>query len=331
MFPIISDLQGPAAQLATSAATRLLHGFRPSTFKQYTRMWSDFQAFKVAAGLQPSEVTVHILLAFMEYLSQNKQSKSTISNYMAAIRAFHIIYACDTVPFKDQRISWFLKSLQITAPLTPKIRTTLNIEVLTSIVQICANLEAPAVFIPLYLTCFFSFLRLSNILPHTIHTFDVSRQLARGDLIISKNSALLIIKWSKTIQNRKDIVTLPLPHLGASLLCPIAALNNMIHLHPASQNDPLFILPRSAHHIPLTDSIARKHLKMVSQLLHISPTLTFHAFRRAGASWAFHNGVPLEFIKKHGTWKSDAIHTYLTSNPSFTSPVSLAFAASLYS
>ena len=189
----------------------------------------------MAAGLLPSEVTVHILLAFMEYLSQNNQSRSTISNYMTAIRAFHIIYACDTFPFKDERISWFLKSLQITAPLTPRIRTTLNIEVLTSVVHLCNNFEAPAVFIPLYLTCFFSFLRLSNLLPHTVRAFDVTRQLARGDLIITKNSALLIVKWSKTIQSRRDIVTLPLPCLGSSILCPIAALNKMILLYPASK------------------------------------------------------------------------------------------------
>ena len=161
---------------------------------------------------------------------------------MAAIRAFQIIYA-DTSPFKNERISLFSKSLQITAPLTPRIPTTLDIEVLTSIVSICDNLEAPAVFKPLYLTCFFSFLRLSNLLPHTVKTFDVTRQLARGDLITTQNSALLIIKWSKTIQNRRDIVTLPLPFLESSILFPIAALNKMITLYPASLNDPLFIFP----------------------------------------------------------------------------------------
>ena len=155
-------------------------------------------------------------------------------------------------------------------------------------------------FIPLYLTCFFLFLRLSNLLPHTVRAFDVTRQLARGDLIITKNSALLIVKWSKTIQNHRDIVTLPLPCLGSSLLCPIAALNRMILRYPASNNDPLFILPRNTYHIPLTDSITRKHLKSVSKILNISPPLTFHAFRRAGVSWAFQNGAPLEFIKK--TW-----------------------------
>ena len=93
---------------------------------------------------------------------------------------------------------------------------------------------------------------------------------------------------------------------------------------------PTFILPRNTHCVPLTDSVARKHMKLVSNIIQLSPPLTFHAFRRAGASLAFQNGVPLEFIKKHGTWKSDAIHTYLTSTPSFTSPVSLAFSTSLY-
>ena len=132
---------------------------------------------------------------------------------MAAIRAFHIICALDTSSFKDERISLFLKSLQITAPLNPRIRITLDIEVLTSIVSICDYLEALVVFIPLYLRCFLSFLRLSNLLPHTVKTFDVTRQLARGDLIITQQLALLIIEWSKTIQNRRDIVTLPLPYL----------------------------------------------------------------------------------------------------------------------
>ena len=104
-------------------------------------------------------------------------------------------------------------------------------------------------------------------------------------------------------------------------MCPIAALTLMVQMFPAEQNDPLFLLPRKRGLVPLTDSVARKHLKSVSLALGIAPPLTFHAFCRAGASWAFHNGVPLEYIKKHGTWKSDAIHTYLVSSPSLSSPV----------
>ena len=118
-FLFFSDLQGLAAQLATSAAARILQGFKPSTLRQYNRMWMDFMSFQVAAGLPPCQVNIHILLAFMEFLFRNNFSKSSITNYLAAIRAFHIIHGLNTQPFQDQRIQLFLKSLIITAPLAP--------------------------------------------------------------------------------------------------------------------------------------------------------------------------------------------------------------------
>ena len=146
-------------------------------------MWSDFQAFKVAAGLLTSQVNTHILLAFMEYLHSNTHSKSNISNYMAAIRAFHIIYGLSTHCFRDERLSLFLKSIQNSAPLTPRRSTLIDIQTLHDIIHQCANMDHPVIFRPLYLLCFFSFLRLSNILPHTTSSFDVNRQLAWGDFI----------------------------------------------------------------------------------------------------------------------------------------------------
>ena len=129
----------------------------------------------------------------------------------------------------------------------------------------------PHHFRPLYLLCFFSFLRLSNILPHTTSSFDVTRQLARGDFITQDQGGLLLVKWSKTIQNRRDTMTLPLPCLGSSPLCPIAALKLMNQVLPAEQNAPLFLLPHKRGLVPLTDSVARKHLKSVSLALGIAP------------------------------------------------------------
>ena len=330
MFYVL-DFPGLAAQLATSASARLPLGFRPSTLRQYTRMWRDFLAFQVAAGLPHSQVNSNFLLSFMEYLYQSKLSSSHIANYMAALRSFYIINALDTTPLKDERIPLFLKSIKIQAPFAPTIKPAIDVRRLESIIQQCHALPHSKIFQPLYLLSFFSFLRLSNILPHTTKTFDPTRQLARGDFILSNNNAVLLIKWSKTLQDRKKSVTIPLPSLGSSPLCPIKAITNIILLHPAGENDSLFVIPRSSSPVPLTDSMARKHLKKISIILGLHSPLTFHAFRRAGAMWAFQNGVPLEHIMKHGTWKSDAVWTYLSSTPSATSPVSLAFQASLHS
>ena len=153
----------------------------------------------------------------------------------------------------------------------------------------------------MYSVCFFSFLRLSNLLLYSWTTYDCTRQLARGNFIVTGKNAVLLLKWSKTIQDRKSVLTIPLPNLGQSILCPIGALQAMIHTFRASSHDPLFLMPKNTHLVPLTDSVARKHLKKASLALDISPALTFHAFRRAGASWAFAHGVPLEHIIRHGT------------------------------
>ena len=77
--------------------------------------------------------------------------------------------------------------------------------------------------------------------------------------------------------------------------------------------------------VPLTDSVVLKHLKDICKALGLQKALKFHDFRRAGASWAFHQGVPLEHITKHGTWKFNLVWTYHPSSVSATNPVSLAF------
>ena len=109
------------------------------------------------------------------------------------------------------------------------------------------------------------------------------------------------------MQDWKETVTIPLPNLGVSHQCPAKALTTMTQLFPVLSNDPLFVVPRPSSLVPLTGSVAREHLRKASNSLDMSTPLTFHAFRRAAAMWAFQQGVPLEHIMKHGTWKSDFV------------------------
>ena len=126
-----------------------------------------------------------------------------------------------------------------------------------------------------------------------------------------------VIKWSTNCKTRKDIATVSIPLLGDSPLCPIAAVKRMTLLYPVSDNEPSFVIPRPRGLLPLTHSVARKHLKNIYHHLGLTKILTLHDFRRAGASWALQNGVPLERIIKHGTWHSDAIWAYISLPYSF--------------
>ena len=320
---------GNAAQLAMSAVDKLISGFRRATLRQYRRMWSDFIAFQVAAGLFPYQVNIHLLLAFLEFLHHNGISPSHLQNHLTAIRALHILHGLDTSAFRDERLALFVKATRLQAPFNLSISAHLDVTLLQRIIQQCDSMQFPVIFKPLYLVVFFSFLRLSNVLPHSVASFDHTRQLARGDVIFGDSGAVLVIKWSKTMQNRKDFTTVSLPDLAGSNLCPIMALRTMFATFKGTDNSPVFLIPRNKGLVPLTDSVARKHLKDISKALSLSKVLTFHDFRRGGAAWAFSQGVPLEHIMKHGTWKSDAVWTYLSSAVTTTSPVALAFQRAL--
>ena len=109
-----------------------------------------------------------------------------------------------------------LLDLKINRHLSIKNSAVLTHDMLLQMLEVTSKLEYPQVFIPLYLLAFFSFLRLSNLVPHTLKSFDVSRHLARGDVIFSHDMAIIIVKWSKTLQYRDRVARIHIPVLPGS-------------------------------------------------------------------------------------------------------------------
>ena len=236
----------------------------------------------------------------------------------------HIVNGLKTSSFKDERLPLFLKASRIQRPFKPKVLAHLDISFLDHIIKQCDKFQCPVVFKPLYLFMYF-FPFFDCQMPHSVAKFDYTRQLARADVIFGTTRAVLLIKWSKTMQNRGHFATISLPDLAGFHLCPIVALKVMFQRFPGSDNSPVFVIPRPTGLDPLTDSVARNHLKDICRSLGLDIPLSFHDFCRGGAAWAFQHGVPLEHIMKHGTWKLDAIWAYLSSAVTAVSPVALAF------
>ena len=178
---------------------------------------------------------------------------------------------------------------------------------LLNIVTVASQLQSPEVFQALYLLCYFSFLRLSNILPHATAGFDVTRHLCVGDIIFSFTGATIVVKWSITIQDRVSTATVVIPYLGNSPLCPVSAIKAMWSKITSKIDHPLFQIQAGQLWKVLTDSVARKHPKRVSSILDLPRSLTFHDFIRGGATWAFLNGVPIQQIQAQGTWSSSCV------------------------
>ena len=120
------------------------------------------------------------------------------------------------------------------------------------------------------------------------------------------------MKWSKTMQRRDVAEVVPLPKLKKKIICPFRALRAMLTIYPMSAGHSAFQIKTQSGWQPLTDTKVRKCLTSTNMTLGLNPHYyTFHSFRRSGATFAYNSHVPIQHIKRHGTWSSDYAWRYI--------------------
>ena len=181
----------------------------------------------------------------------------------------------------------------------------------------CDLVTLSQVYRAAFLLGFFAFLRLSNLVPHVVAEFDFTRHLTGHDIFFTNKYVKVMIKWSKTLQNRDRVQCLTLPKLSNKVICPHRALELLFKLYPMSGVTPLFQIYKTQGLNPLIDSQVRKILKRIDIHLGLRPNFfTFHDFRRSGATFAYYSHIPIQEIKRHGTWSSDCVWGYIQSDHS---------------
>ena len=133
----------------------------------------------------------------------------------------------------------YIKSLKINRQLRPVQLTVITEDLLKEIVEIAFLLPHPEVITSLCTFTFFSFLQISIILPHSAASFYVSRYVCKGDIFFSDLGATVLIKWSKTLQDRTETRIIAIPALGNSVICPITAMKAMLHHRTGNPNDSI--------------------------------------------------------------------------------------------
>ena len=112
-----------------------------------------------------------------------------------------------------------------------------------------------------------------------------------------------------------------LPKLENTTVCPFRAFSQLVQQFPASPNSPFF----SSASQMLTESKVRAHLRYVLKLVDYG----YHTFRRTRATLAYNLNVPMQYIKRHGTLKSDAVYQYIITDPAQAVGVAKAFQHSI--
>ena len=252
---------------------------------------------------------------------------------MCAIKMFYLWWDKQDIVQSLSSQAWGLTIKGIENSIRPSFdkRAAMIADDLIQIVEACQRGTDMSAIRVAVTFAYFGFLRISNLAPPTLHQFDPFKHTTFGDVLLQEQGLLLNIKWTKTRQRTKNAISIPLPALGDSLLCPVRAwlsYNFVLRNAKINQNTPL-LLDEQAR--PLSIPSVRKLFNRAVYNAHLEDRgYTPHSLRRGGATFAYHAGVALDSIKHHGTWRSDAVDSYIFAQPIFTTPVATMFAKLLH-
>ena len=112
------------------------------------------------------------------------------------------------------------------------------------------------------------------------------------------------------------------------MLCPVTAVKHLLSTTPGHCDSPLFQIKLYGSWVPLTDSRVRKHFKNILTRLNLDKSgITFHYFRKSGATLAFNANASLQSIKAQGTWSSDTVWQYIVQNQDASAEVATTLAS----
>ena len=148
-------------------------------------------------NIHVSKVSSLAIIAYLQFLDSNHIFSNAMDNHLSAIKAKMSIFGLSTSCFQDQRINYFQKSVTLHRPFKASLKNLIDIDTLHLIVRVCDFTYMGQIFKAVYTLVFFSFLRLSNLVPHTRNTYSPSYQLARGDVIFASPGLLLLINGQK--------------------------------------------------------------------------------------------------------------------------------------
>ena len=166
---------GPPSQNSTltdRATRRLKMAFADSTSKSYELKFRLFVAFCCFASFNISNLSPLEILTFLEFLNFNNVTFSGIANHISAVKTSLSLYGIVTSSFSDPRIRLYNRAMMRHRPLQPSIKPVIDIPTLQLVAPQCNRMHMGHIFKAAILLAFFSFLRISNLVPHSITAYN---------------------------------------------------------------------------------------------------------------------------------------------------------------
>ena len=310
-------------QLARQAAARRRLAYRPGTVSNRFSHWRLYLGFCRHFSLNDCPATPHTLSLFVEFLLRTYKTPKAVTNVVASVRYLHLRLAAPTSAFDDFHFAHTRRAFTLSVRHRPLPAPPCTLAILERLCTALGSLGGRGVvFRALCSVAFHSLLRLSSLLPPAL-PFDPSRFPTTGDLIEVREGFLLRVKFAKNAQDASQAFVIPLVLADSPTVCPVRAIQALLRLVPRGQpGHPLFPWPSEIRGgsltpcDPLTAPAARRWLRIALAQAGLSPSaITFHSFRRGGATLAALRGATKADLQALGNWRSNAVLAYYPPLP----------------
>ena len=308
-FLLFSFVSGSFISIPTldAFAQRLLDlAFADSTHRNMKSHVSVYTKFCRSVSCSPFPIQTPFLMRYVAYLTLSGRAYGTIINHLSSLKHFNQLLGFGKVWDSYYRFQLVLRGAKRYLGVAPTRKHPSTPELLLQVYPLF-TLDTPlhAAMWALFLVAFFTFLRKSNLVPDAPNCIS-SKVPLRSDLVFTSQGATLHIRASKTIQYQQHSLSIPLPRIPGSPLCPVTALRHHLRRNSGPSHAPLFsvISPTPQRLFPLTYRHFCAFLsKTISALGLVPAHYSSHSFRRGGASFAFKCNVPAQLIQRQGDWQ----------------------------
>ena len=248
-----------------------------------------------------------VYLAHLAFLSKSLSCYRSLVNYVNILKHISKSLGADCSFMHDYNAFLMQRALRRIMGDSLRITHLVTVDILLNVFQhfdwpnqlhICMH--------ALFLVAFFSFLRISNLVPYAsvdCHSNNIYF-LRHQDVSFTASGAVLRVYRTKTIQFKQRELEIPLPFIPSSVLCPVTSLHNYFRMVPTLASSPLFIVNHTGSFRPLLAAHFNRFFKACITTVGLKPdSFSSHSFRQGGATFAFNCSKPTEFIKVQGDWR----------------------------
>ena len=282
------------------------------------RLLYDYMGFCIAYGIRIANCE-GAQLAYVNYLHNQGSSYRTIMNYISVLKQSMKRLRVPYGNWESDNIKAFIKAISKKSVGVVRQKSTLSASEIETLFQVNAGLPNHLPYALAFSLALFAFLRISNLVLGSEASFVPCKQLSLRDVALSRQGATITLRWAKNLQRHNQTHVVKVPFLPTKpFMCPTHILFELAKRSSSNGLTPLVNIQGR----PLTERKIRQHLAEIMRLMGLSArAFTFHDYRRTEATMAFSQHVPLDVIKTHGAWASDAVWYYIKNSDSVAAQV----------